>query len=79
MHTFEYGLVPHCVVGVVMAGLMLLEPDFGTAMLVAGLLAFLLFVGGVPVRLLVLPLVAAVPLVAYAVMTHAYRLRRVLK
>src|SRR5262249_32121595 len=53
--TFRLGVVPHYVVVGAIAGLVLLEPDFGTAALSAGLLVVMLFVGGVPARLLALP------------------------
>jgi cell division protein FtsW len=60
-----------------MAALILLEPDFGTAALTIGILAVMLFAGGVPARLIAVPALAALPLGAYAVLHEGYRLRRV--
>jgi cell division protein FtsW len=59
--SFKFGIVPHYLVVGLVAGLVLLEPDFGTAALCAGLLLFMLFAGGVPVRLLALPALGAIP------------------
>jgi cell division protein FtsW len=76
--SFKYGVVPHCLVVGLVAGLVLLEPDFGTATLAVGLLVFMLFVGGVPLRLIAVPALAVLPAAGWAVLTHGYRLRRVL-
>jgi cell division protein FtsW len=76
--SFTMGVVPSCLVIGLIAGLVLLEPDFGTAALSAGLLVLMLFVGGVPLRFIAIPGLAAVPLVAFAVMTESYRLKRLL-
>jgi cell division protein FtsW len=75
--TFTRGVLPHCLVVGAMAGLILLEPDFGTAALAAGILVVMLFAGGVPVHLIAAPALAALPLAAYAVLQEGYRLRRV--
>src|SRR4029077_2946279 len=57
--TFKFGILPHYLVVGLVAGLILIEPDFGTAALCAGLLVFMLFAGGVPLRLLALPVLSA--------------------
>ena len=75
--TFQYGVVPHYLVVGMIAGLVLLEPDFGTAALGVALLACLLFVAGVPGRLLALPAVAGIPAVAYMVWKAPYRWARI--
>jgi cell division protein FtsW len=76
--SFRLGVVPHCLVVGLIAGLVLLEPDFGTAALAGGLLVLMLFVGGVRVRHLAIPALAALPLVAIAVLREGYRVRRFL-
>ena len=78
LRSFKLGVVPHCLVVAVIGGLVLLEPDFGTAALAGGLLILMLFVGGVPVRLIAAPALAALPLVAYGVLREGYRLQRML-
>jgi len=75
--TFQYGVVPHYLVVGMIAGLVLLEPDFGTAALGVALLVCLLFVAGVPGRLLALPAVAGIPAVAYMVWKAPYRWARI--
>jgi cell division protein FtsW len=75
---FSRGVVPHCLIAGLIAGLALLEPDFGTAVLAATLLVSMLFVGGVPLWHIVLPGLAALPLAALAVMRESYRLKRIL-
>jgi cell division protein FtsW len=76
--TFTVGILPHVIVVGTLAGLVVVEPDFGTAALLGLLLLAMLFAGGVRWRDLVLPLVPALPLVAYAITSSPYRLRRVL-
>ncbi|MBI1948023.1 MAG: putative lipid II flippase FtsW [Deltaproteobacteria bacterium] len=72
------GLAVHMVVpGVVMA-LLLLEPDFGTAVLIAAVTFLLLFVGGARVGYLAGLFALAVPVATFVVSTSAYRMRRVM-
>jgi cell division protein FtsW len=75
--TFKYGIVPHYLVVGVLAGLLLLEPDFGTAALAAALLVFMLFAGGVPLRLLALPALAAIPALVGIAWRAPYRWARI--
>jgi cell division protein FtsW len=75
---FKFGVLPHCIVVGLVAGLALLEPDFGTAVLVFGLLAMMLYVGGArPLHLLALGSVA-LPALAWVIVMEPYRLARVL-
>jgi len=75
---FLAGVVPHCVVVAVLAGLVLLEPDFGTAAVSGAILFFMLYAGGVRLRHLAVPLVGALPLLVYEVMKAGYRMKRLL-
>lgn len=72
-----FGVLPHCVVVGLVAVLALLEPDFGTAALVAGLLVVMLYVGGARVAHLVLLSSAVWPLLVWVVVMEPYRLARV--
>ena len=74
--TFKFGILPHYLVAGLIAGLALLEPDFGTAALTVALLVLMLFVGGVPARLIALPAVAALPALAALVWQAPYRYAR---
>ena len=78
MRTFMLGIVPHALVAVTMAALLLLEPDFGTAALVCSLLILMLFAGGVRARHLLLPLIPAIPVGVYVLLAESYRLKRLL-
>ena len=78
LRTFKLGIVPHFLVVAVIGGLVLLEPDFGTAALAGGLLVLMLFVGGVPPRLIAVPVLAALPAVVFGLLREGYRLRRIL-
>ncbi len=75
--TFKRGVLPHCLVVGVLGGLVVLEPDFGTAILAATILVAMLFVGGVPIRFLLAPVLAAIPLAAVAIWAEPYRWKRV--
>lgn len=59
------------------AGLLVLQPDLGNAVLLAGLVALLLFVGGVRLRILAAPLAAGAAAVGVYVWQNPYALRRV--
>jgi cell division protein FtsW len=78
MREFGFGIVPHLVVVGFMAGLSLLEPDFGTAALVTALLFAMLFVGGARLVQLGLLCSGVLPLLAWVVVMEPYRLARVL-
>lgn len=76
--TFALGVLPHVIVVGVLAGLVVVEPDFGTAALLGVTLFAMLFAGGVRWWHLALPVLPIVPLAIYAVSSSPYRLRRVL-
>jgi cell division protein FtsW len=77
VRSFKVGIIPHCLVVAVIAGLVLLEPDFGTAALAGGLLVSMLFAGGARVCHLAVPALAALPLVVWQVMKAGYRMKRI--
>jgi cell division protein FtsW len=78
MQTLTLGIVPHAIVVGVLALLVVVEPDFGTAVLLGIVLGAMLFAGGARLRDLALPLVPAVALATYVVRSSPYRLRRIL-
>src|SRR5262249_34935666 len=73
---FWVGIVPHCVVVGLIAGLVLLEPDFGTAALSGGILIAMLFVGGARLRHLGLLGSGVVLLGLYEAIHAGYRWKR---
>ncbi len=56
--------------------LLLLQPDFGSALLLLAITAGMLWAGGVRLRYLALPALAGLPLLAVAAMSESYRIRR---
>jgi cell division protein FtsW len=78
IQTFSIGVLPHLVVGGALLGLLLLEPDFGTAVILAVLLYMMLFIGGARVPHLLATGLMALPVLAYVMMNAEYRLRRIL-
>lgn len=78
IRTFSVGVLPHLIVSGGFAALLLLEPDFGTALILTILLYFMLFVGGVRVRYLLGTALLALPALIYVMMTAEYRLRRLM-
>ncbi|RMH06246.1 MAG: putative lipid II flippase FtsW [Nitrospirae bacterium] len=76
--SFFSGLVPPLLVAGSMAGLVLLEPDMGTAVVLGLLVGGLLFLGGAPLVYLGALVVASVPVVLALILGVGYRLKRVL-
>ena len=76
--TFSLGVLPHLIVGGVFLVALLLQPDFGTALILAALLYLMLFVGGVRISHLLVTAFLALPLLVYVMLTAEYRLRRLL-
>lgn len=78
MHEFRAGLVPPLIAVGLCAGLMLLQPDFGTAVILGLLLILMLFVGGARVSHLAALSLVAGGLGVVGIMREGYRMRRLL-
>ncbi|HLN86163.1 MAG TPA: putative lipid II flippase FtsW [Candidatus Limnocylindrales bacterium] len=78
IRTFSVGVLPHLIVAGAFAGVLLLEPDFGSVLILTMLLYFMLFIGGVRVNHLLATGLMALPLLIYVMMKAEYRLRRLL-
>jgi cell division protein FtsW len=70
---FKKGMLPPLLVVGAIAGLLLLEPDFGTAVLLGMVLMTMLFVAGVPARHIAPLFAVSVPALVLLVGTSAYR------
>jgi cell division protein FtsW len=70
-------LLPAGVIGVIFS-CTLLQPDFGTAVLLLGIAAIVLLIGGVPLRYLVSSLMVTVPFLFIALVEVGFRWRRLL-
>ncbi|MBI2988772.1 MAG: putative lipid II flippase FtsW [Deltaproteobacteria bacterium] len=78
VQTFAMGLLPHLIIGGLFLGLVMLEPDLGTTLILGMLLVLMLFVGGAKFSHLAVIGLMALPAVALAVVGAEYRLRRLL-
>ncbi len=76
MASFSKGLLPHLLVAGAFMGLIVLQPDLGTAVIIGCWLMMLLFVGGVRVYQLAGLLLMFAPLVGFLIWLEPYRLRR---
>ena len=75
---FSIGVLPHLIVSGAFALMLLLEPDFGTVLILTMLLYFMLFVGGARVHHLLATALMALPLLIYVMTKAEYRLRRLM-
>ena len=74
---FSIGFLPHIVVAGIFILLIEKEPDFGTAMALAGITFLMLFVGGTRLTHILLVFLSASPLVIYVILKNKMRLERV--
>jgi cell division protein FtsW len=78
LRDFYVGFLPHLIVLSVLASLLLLQPDFGSAVVLAALTWIMLFVGGCRITHLLSAIVALAP-IAWLFMHQAdYRVRRLM-
>lgn len=75
--TFTQGLLPILVIAGLSAGLLLVEPDFGGAVMVVGTGLVMGFLGGIRLRHLLAAGLALLPMAAWAVFGSDYRYQRV--
>jgi cell division protein FtsW len=78
IRTFSIGVLPHLIVSGIFAGMLLLEPDFGTALILTMLLYLMLFIGGARLHHLLATGLLALPVLIYVMTQAEYRLRRLL-
>ena len=78
IRSFSVGVLPHLMVFSLFAGMLLLEPDFGTALMLSMLLYFMLFIGGARVHHLVGTGLMALPVLIYVLTKADYRIRRLM-
>jgi cell division protein FtsW len=78
INEFGYALIPILMIVGLFVGLILLEPDFGTAMSLALIASVMVFAAGLNYAYIVGATLIALPLVSVLVLRTAYRRRRVL-
>ncbi|MGD8366218.1 MAG: putative lipid II flippase FtsW [Desulfobacterales bacterium] len=75
---FSIGLVPHVVLVSIFTVFLLMQPDFGSAVLLCALTGVVLFVAGVRLTHLLSVLLLVAPAAAWLMMNAEYRVRRLM-
>jgi cell division protein FtsW len=75
---FFVGYLPHLMVSAVFVGLVVIQPDLGTAVIFGVLVFLLLFVAGIRLRYLLATCLVVFPLLALAIAQTSYRWERLL-
>jgi cell division protein FtsW len=78
MRVFSVGLLPHLFMLGLFTALLMIQPDFGTAVVLAAVTFALLFVAGARLTWLLAMAGAAAPLAAFLIWKSPYRIQRVL-
>ena len=78
VNSFQYTILPALAVVLLIAGLVLLEPDLGTALEICFIALAILFVAGLSPAYILGAAAAAIPVIYLAVMQAAYRQERIL-
>ena len=76
--TFSLGFLPHLALCGLLVGLCMMQPDFGSSVLLVFLLFTLLFAAGAKLSYLVGSVLLALPLGYAAIATSPYRMKRIL-
>lgn len=76
--TFSRSYLPFLVIIGIVAGLLLLQPDFGLGVTLAATAFLLLFIAGFPLKHLLLTGVALIPVMGLLIFKYSYRLKRIL-
>jgi len=75
---FSIGFVPHVMVMMILVVPIMLQPDFGSVVILTLITGIMLFVGGVPLRFLALAGLAVAPLGGYLLLSADYRVKRLM-
>jgi cell division protein FtsW len=78
MGNFVYGFLPAILVLSLVCGLILIQPDLGTAIAIFIVVGVLLYIGGTPISYLVFTLLASLPLLYIMIFSVPYRRIRIL-
>ncbi len=74
---FSIGFVPHIIILAGFSFLIMLQPDFGSVMILFLITWIMLFIGGVPVKHLILSIIPVAPVVYFFLISSPYRLKRI--
>ncbi|MGE5168124.1 MAG: peptidoglycan glycosyltransferase FtsW, partial [Deltaproteobacteria bacterium] len=76
VRTRFFGVIKPVGMAVVLVGLLLMQPDFGSAALIVAVTIGMLWLGGARMRNLLYLAIPAMPAIAWAAMTSDYRVKR---
>lgn len=71
-----WGLFKPICIAAVMVAMLLFQPDFGSALLICAIVGGMVFLGGVRIRNLLLPVLLVLPVMVLLAMSEPYRMRR---
>jgi len=78
LKNFAYGYLPNLIVMGFFFMLILSQPDFGTAIIIAAVIFLMMFIAGVRIKFLVYSALGIIPFLVSAVLSAEYRTRRIL-
>lgn len=78
MDTLVVGFISHIFMGGIYIILILMEPDFGMATIMLISVFGMLYVGGIRFKYLAISGVASIMLITWAIVTHGYRMNRII-
>jgi cell division protein FtsW len=76
LRQFGIGFLPHVLMLIVFAALLLLQPDFGSVVIFSILVWVMMFVAGVPIRHLLSALLLLLPMTYLLMVNATYRIKR---
>jgi cell division protein FtsW len=76
--SFTFGFLPYMLVLGAILGLLLMQPDLGSSMIISGVAVVMLLLAGVRWRYIVPLVLAALPVIYFLIMNVDYRRRRIL-
>jgi len=78
INEWRYALLPIAIVAGVLVGLIMLQPDFGTSVVLLLIVVVMVFAAGLDYRVLAVTALAAIPAAYIVIMSADYRRRRLL-
>ncbi len=76
--SFSIGFIPHFFLFMILAGLIMMQPDFGTTVVIGVIFWGMMFVSGVKILHLMSPLPLILPLAYFLVLKVPYRFKRIM-
>jgi cell division protein FtsW len=78
IEVLSIGFIPHVAVLILFTGLIMIQPDFGSVMILCAVTWIMLFAGGVRITHLLSGLIVIIPPAIYLLQTADYRIKRIL-